>query len=293
MSDLRRVTFTQKQPPFLWLPRWSGWGPVNSRPLICPGSSGSAGGSPLTPICSITYQTFKKLSTSPNKIKSDSLVAVSWELSRTWVQAGAPLYLLGWSRHLSGHRGDPQSLLPPFASQSVLCPVPHSCLFSMSPLLCSRIWSWRVIGHRLQAAWFELFRLLFPLPQLCFSFAAVRETKMLLAVPATALPSAGALAQRRSSCPPAVADYCWLEARPFTGQSGQPWSPFEKWNKHNDCNACCYSHLDRKLPLSQGGVAAWAGHWAAAWRRSESQRQMGSLGSRSEQHRGNGSQITA
>lgn len=53
------------------------------------------------------------------------------------------------------------------------------------------------------------------------------------------------------SCSLAVVDYNLTQSQdnPLarTGQSG---SPFEKLNKHNDCNSCLYTNLDHKLPWS-------------------------------------------
>lgn len=50
---------TKAAPLFSGFPGCGGWGPVSSQPLsICPGKSYLAGVSPITPICSVTYQTF-------------------------------------------------------------------------------------------------------------------------------------------------------------------------------------------------------------------------------------------
>ena len=119
-----------------------------------------------------------------------------------------------------------------------------------------------MILSRAQAAWFELFRLLLPPPQLCFSFTSQR--KVPLAVPATAGPSAGDLA-------------LWLQlvtadSKPDHSLASLANLGLPLKNEVSAVIATCAAILTWTANCRGVRVetAAWAMCWAAAWRRSGS-----------------------
>lgn len=173
---------SNKSRPSFGFPGWSGWVPVDSQPLIvCLGMSNLVGVSlSQNSHFSITYQTFKKLSSRP---KNDSLVVVTcgapWNMgsgrspSLPWRVEQAPLEL---QQRPSEPLGNPLPPGQPLSNCQPLIPAP---LLLEIPKLFQRPCSWRVtwpfILSRFLGTWFQFLRFLFPLPQIFFFFTSMKK----------------------------------------------------------------------------------------------------------------------